>query len=306
MKKNEPQSSGILRATNKALDIDVLRAFVAIVEYGSFTAAAHALHRTQSALSMQMRRLESQLESQLVERRRSGVNPTPAGLALMGSAREMLALNDRVLEARNPAVIVGQVRIGAIEHYATSILPALIAEFCRQYPDVFVETRTGIPGQSRSELAANYDLVVAVSEPERATGTIVGKAKVVWATSRAHKLHTRRPVPLALYPEGALFGRWALDALNKASMPWRIAYRSNNIAALQAAVEAGLGVGVFDEASLPASLRSLSVADGFPPLPRADIWISDPEQNASRATRALHGFLTDSLKRLATTRGRRL
>lgn len=281
---------------NKSLDIDVLRGYLAIVRLGSFSAAAQSLHRTQSTLSMQVQRLEALLDARLLERRRSGVVPTPAGLGLLGPAAEILALNDRVFESRAPATLSGEVRIGAIEHYATSVLPTLIAAFCRRHPTVFVETRTGIPGQTPRQLASNYDLVVGASTAGSGDGSVVAKARVVWATSPRHAPERQRPVPLALYPEGALFGTWALDALNRVGMPWRVVYRSNNIAALLASVDAGLGVGVFDEASLPARLRRLRVSDGFPALPKADIWISNARPDASRATLALREDLVRTLQ----------
>lgn len=280
----------------RVLDLDVLRAFIAVVQCGSFTGAAQMLFRTQSALSMQIRRLETQVGCTLVDRRKGGVMPTAEGVSLIEVAKSMLALNDRVFESRDPGVVSGPVRIGAIEHYATSVLPVLIAKFCRRHPAVLVEIQTGIPTQTKAQMAANYDLVVGVSEAGTGDGTVVAKARVVWATSSRHAVHRQAHVPLALYLEGALFGQWATQALDRNGRPWRIAYRSNNVAALKASVASGLAVGVFDEESIAGQLRVLTAREGFPVLPEADIWVSLPDPRASRATTLLHDFLVDALK----------
>lgn len=287
---------GAPRVGDRVLDLDVLRAFVAVLQYGSFTEAARLLFRTQSAVSMQIRRLEDQVGCTLVNRRRGGLRPTAEGTALLSVAKDMLALNDRFFESRDPGAVSGRVRIGAIEHYATSVLPAFIAQFCRDYPDVFVEIQTGIPGQTRAQLAVNYDLVVGVSELGSGDGTVVAKARVAWATSDTHTAHRQSPLPLALYQEGALFGRWATEALDRNQLSWRVAHRSNNIAALKASVQAGLAVGVFDEESISGQLRVLKTRDGFPPLPQAEIWISRPDTHASRAATLLHDFLVEAIK----------
>jgi DNA-binding transcriptional LysR family regulator len=281
---------------NRVLDLDLLRVFVLVVQSGSFSSAARALSRTQSAVSMQIRRLEEQLGCTLVYRRRTGAQPTPEGSSLLQVAGPMLAMNDRVFEQLNASVVSGHVRIGAIEHYATAVLPELVARFCKLYPDVLVEIHTGSHTLMQTQLRSHYDLVIGMSEPGSAIGTTLTTARVVWAVSPKHEAHKRTPLPLALGIDGTLFRRWAIQALDAAGVRWRMTYCSSSVGALEASVKAGLAVGIFNEHTISRRLRILGAKDGLPALPRAAIWIVHAEGSNSRATTLLHDFLVEAIR----------
>jgi hypothetical protein len=135
-------------------DIDLLRVFDTLVRIGSFTTAAKALSRTQSAVSMQLRRLEDQLGVQLVTRGTRQLAPTPEGLQLLPLVRQMLGLNDQLFHDVGAQEVSGNIRLGSIEHYATRVLPVLVAEFCRQYPRIHVELHHGVSSAMHTELGA--------------------------------------------------------------------------------------------------------------------------------------------------------
>lgn len=293
-------------ASTRLLDLDLLRTFVAVVQTGSITAAARALHRTQSATSMQMQRLEEQLGCSLLHRRkREGTSLTIDGEWLLPRARQLLALNDDVLSERKHAAAAGLVRIGAVEHYATNVLPALLVQFCRKHPQVQFDLQIGIPTSMRPRLGLEFDLVIGMGPQGVAAKsgipgtTVLTQSPVVWVCSPKNEIWRVRPVPLALQQEGSGVRAWATAALDSAGVPWRQACCCGSLVALEAAVQAGVGIGAFTAHTISDRLRILGPEEGFPPLPRAEVWIAMADGAASRATRLMHDFL------VAEIRGRR-
>jgi DNA-binding transcriptional LysR family regulator len=288
--------------SSRLLDLELLRAFVAVAHNGSITAAAKALHRTQSAISMQMQRLEEQLGCTLLHRLREGVSPTADGVWLLPRAQQLLALNDDVFAERKLARVAGLVRIGAAEHYATVVLPALLAQFCRKYPEVQFDLQIGIPSTMRPRLGVDYDLVIGMGPQGVAASsgvpgtTVLARSDAVWVCSPKHETWRERPLPLALQQEGSGVRAWAITALDGAGIAWRQACCCGSLAALETSVRAGLGVGVFIAQSISDRLRILGPAEGFPPLPRAEVWIAKADGAAPRATSLLHDFLVTEIR----------
>lgn len=282
---------------NRVLDLDLLRVFVQVAQTGSFSLAAKSLSRTQSAVSMQIRRLEEQIGCALIYRKKGGAQPTPEGISLLEVANEMLALNDRIFEQLNSAVVSGLVRIGAIEPYARAVLPELIANFCALYPEVLVEIHTGIPKEMLGQIRTRFDLVIGMSEAGSGTGTTLATSRVTWAVAPGHSPHRQSPVPLAMGVEGTLFRRWGTHALESAGMRWRMAYCSSSVAALEGAVSAGLAVGIFSEHTLDKRLVPLGTKDGLPALPSSEVWIMRSEKSTSKAVTLLHDFIVNAIHR---------
>lgn len=286
----------------RLLDLDLLRTFVAIAHTGSMTAASKALHRTQSATSMQMQRLEEQLGCTLLHRQRQGASLTDDGKWLLPKAQRLLSLNDEVFSERKLARVAGLVRIGAVEHYATVVLPALLAQFCAKYPDVQFDLQIGIPAAMRPQLGLEYDLVIGMGPEGVATNggapgtTVVARSDAVWVCSPKHDVWHQRPVPLALQPQGSGARAWAITALDGAGIPWRQACCLGSMVALETSVRAGLGVGVFMRQSISDRLRILGTAEGFPPLPRAEVWIAKADGGTTHATTLLHDFLVQEIR----------
>ena len=287
--------------TLRLLDLDLLRTFIAVVHTGSFTAAAKALHRTQSATSMQMQRLEEQLGCTLLYRQREGASLTTDGEWLLPRAQQLLALNEDVFAERKLARVAGLVRIGAVEHYATVVLPSLLAQFSRKYPDVQFDLQIGIPSTMRPRLGLDYDLIIGIGPQGVAAKsgvpgtTVVARSDAVWVCSPKHESWRERPLPLALQQEGSGVRAWAIAALDGAGIPWREACRCGSLAAVETSVRAGLGVGVFTAQTISNRLRILGPKEGFPLLPRAEVWIAKVDGGATHATRLLHDFLVTEI-----------
>jgi len=252
---------------SRLLDLDLLHAFIAVVNCASFTEAAKQLSHSQSAVSMKIRRLEDQLGQVLLTRRRGSIEPTEDGRLFLATAQQMLDLNDRVFNAAPTESVTGRINVGATEHYARAYLPRVVAEFGRRYPDVQVEVHTDVSTVMRAKLGTFYDLVISIGAAGTSQGVILDRSPAVWATSKRHEAHLRTPLPLALQVEGTLLREWATSALDSVGTAWRIAYSSSSMAALESSVLAGVAVGVFKRSSVSTRMRVLGVRDGFPRLP---------------------------------------
>jgi len=249
------------------LDPDLLRTFVAIADAGSFTDAARHVGRTQSAVSMQMKRLEETLGRPLFARNGRGVRLSTEGEKLLIHARRLLRLHQETLDLFTDPALSGEVRLGVMEMHAATVLPNILVRFAETHPRVHVEVVCdGRAGLLERLDRGDLDLALSAGDPGR-PATVVRREPLVWAASAAHDVHTRSPVPLAAFHPGCDFRASALAALAQGDRPCRVAYTSMSLAGILAAVRAGLAVTALPRFCLTPGLRLLSEADGFPPLP---------------------------------------
>ncbi|HYZ34438.1 MAG TPA: LysR substrate-binding domain-containing protein [Crenalkalicoccus sp.] len=256
------------------LDPDLLRSFVLIVEGGSFTRAAQAVGRTQSAVSMQIRRLEETLGQPLLRRGPRGVEPTPHGRWLHERARQLLALNDEILASFRTPEVAGAVRLGSPDDYALGWLPGILARFSETHPAVEVEVVCA-PSHELAERLVDDELDLTLlsggNEPPGHVGRTLWRGPLAWIGSALHATAARTPLPLALARPGCLWHRAATAALDAAGIPWRMAYTSTSQAGTLAPTLAGLAVTVGLPGPLPPGLRMLGPAEGLPALPEFTI-----------------------------------
>jgi DNA-binding transcriptional LysR family regulator len=276
----------------RVIEHELLRVFVTVVDYGGFTAAGQVLHRTQAAVSLQIKRLEETIQAPLLQHPRRTVQLTRQGEIMLEYARRMLSLNDEALSAVRDDELAGRVRIGAINHYASRVLPPVLAEFCELHPEVQIEVNTGVAAEMDRKLGSTYDLTINISPEGQGEGVLMGSQQPLWVTSARHFQHQREPLPLALLPNGSLFRRFALEALARQGRAWHAAHESTNLAAIEAAVEAGLAVAIFQREYVNFErLRELTEEEGFQRLPRADVLLHSADRYLSRATLELREFL---------------
>ena len=254
-----------------SLDPDLLMAFVAVAEQRSFTRAAVLLNRTQSAVSMQIKRLEDRLGVELFNRTKANVDLSPAGEGLLGYARRILSLNDEAVGRLAERKVEGVVRLGVMDDYGTAVVPPLLASFLAGYPRIHVEMETGLTSLMPARLGEAYDLVIAMHPEGRGEGEFLRREQAIWATSTSQAVEQQEPLPVALYPQGCLFRKWAIEALDAAKRPWRLAFVSHSLAAVESVVAQGLAVTVVKTGTFPPRLRPLREHDGMPRLPAADI-----------------------------------
>ena len=253
------------------LPTELLRTFVAIADTGNFSQAAEMVHRTQSAVSMQIKRLEELVDKQLLIRDSRHSSLTSDGLTLLGYARRILKLNDETVSLLTQPELSGWVRIGLPDDYATRFLPEILAGFSRSHPRVQVEVLCEPSTQLRQRMKRQeLDLAMTTSPtPDEKNTLLLNKESVVWATSEQHLPHEETPLPLALFPSDCIYRNWAIEALEEAGIEYRVAYSSPSNMGLQSAVIAGLAVTATSESIIPAGMRQLRPEEGMPLLPSA-------------------------------------
>ena len=264
------------------LDPDLLKAFVAVADHRSFTRAAATLNRTQSAVSMQIKRLEDRLGVELFSRTTVNVDLSSAGEGLLGYAWRILKLNEEAVGRLRDHKIEGVVRLGVMDDYGSIVVPPLLTRFVSGYPLIHVEMETGLTATMTDRLGSTFDLVIAMHPEGRGGGEFMRREQAVWAAGASHPVEALDPLPVALYPQGCLFRKWAMEALDKARRPWRLAFVSHSLAAVEAIAAQGLAVTVVKSGTFPSTLRALSARDGMPKLPAADIRLHRAS-NLSRA-----------------------
>ncbi len=281
---------------NPTLDLECLRALVAVVEEGGFTAAALRLNRTQSAVSMQIRRLEDQLGQRLLARDRKPVAATPVGTDLLGYARRMLALNDDAMSSLTGSGIAGKLRLGTPDDYALTLLPPLIARFAASHPRVEIEIVCGMSNDLEQQVqAGRLDLAMLTRRPGSPPGDLLRREQLVWVAAMDHRPEWLDPIPLALFPEDCIFRPLTTGALDDAGRAWRVAYTASSIAGVLSAVSSGLAITPLAAATVPPGYRRLGPADGLPTLPVIEIALRRAP-GASAAARLLADQLLGSLR----------
>ncbi len=248
-------------ATSRTIDPELLRAFVTVVDHGSFSAAAQRLYRGQSAVSLQIKRLEEQLGTRLLDRSSRRVALTAEGEMVLGSARQLIALNEQLLGRVQEPELAGLVRVGAPEDFATSRLPRLLADFSRSHPQVALEVvcELTLDLQRRFE-AGELDIALLKREPSvTLDGTRVWREQLVWVGGDALP-RDEEVLPLVCSPIPCVYRARAIGALDEAGRAWRVSYSCGSLAGNHAAVRAGLGVTVLPKDMVPGDLMLLDNA----------------------------------------------
>ncbi|WP_150524702.1 LysR substrate-binding domain-containing protein [Roseibium sediminis] len=257
----------------QVLDIDQLRTFLAIAELGSFTKAGETVHKTQSAVSMQMRRLEERVGKPIFAKDGRQSRLTEDGLRLVEYARRMILLNDETLSAFNAAQDVGVVKFGAPDDYADRLIPQVLAAFNHLNPsiEVIVECNASYLLRERVREGSIDVAIITSGDASDVPGEIIRREQLYWVTSSRHCAHTAEVVRLALGPANCCWRRMSMDALDRVGRRYTVSYTSPSAAALVGAVQAGLAVSVFPESAIREGMRILDDRDGFPALPYCDI-----------------------------------
>ena len=246
------------------LDSDLLRTFVAVAETGNFTRAADQVRRTQSAVSMQIKRLEESVGAALFERGPRGVLLTRKGSELIANARRIVALLDETAASLHTAPLDGPVRIGIPEEYSYAILSRALNAFSRQHPKVEITVRYAHSASQKAAIdSGELDLAVVFEWQDNSDGEVLMRDPTVWATSTQHSAHEETPLPVALYSRAGWCKDFAIKSLEQRGLAYRIACTSDTTGGLKLAVASGLAVAPVSRSNIPADCRELTAADGF-------------------------------------------
>lgn len=282
------------------LDPDLLRTFLAICDAGSFTAAGAVVGRTQSAVSMQMRRLEQELRCSLFRRSAHEVALTPQGEVLRRHARLILNAQQEALAALNRPDVPYEISLAIPDDYALGMLPVVLKDFAAIHPNASVNI-TCEPSRDiiRNMAEGAYDLALVTEGQGGMTGPVVHQEPCHWVTGASSDAHLRDPLPLAFGTEEDTYRQWAIDRLLKQGRSFRIAYTSISMAAIRGAVASGLAVSVMARSSMTPAMRALTRADGLPDLPILRICLVTSPRNRTQMVRALEAFLVERMRKRA-------
>ncbi|AJG24363.1 Transcriptional regulator, LysR family [Cupriavidus basilensis] len=266
-----------------------MKAFIRIAELGSFTRAAEAMQTTQAAISLKLKRLEDRLDSRLIERTPRYVELSARGATFLEHARELLAAHDRALAAFSSSR--QRITVGISDHVAGPELPALIARMNAQDPELLVEIRIGSSGDllqsfDRREL----DTVIVRLNVGRSDGELIAEEKLGWFAAPGWQHRADEPLPLATLAEPCGVRALAGSLLDAAQVPWREVFVGGGVAAVAAAVMAGLGVAALAPRMLPFGAIDIGSKLGLPELPRLPVLLH---------TRSKDGRTHDALAALA-------
>jgi len=273
---------------------DLLRTFVSAADAGSFTKAGTLVHRTQSAISMQMKRLEEELGRPLFQRQGRGVALTPDGETLYRYARRILSLHDEALSALTGPRLGGVVRVGAPEDYAAQFLPQALRRFAAVHPDVEVQVYCDATPSLRPRFAKG-ELDVMLTTEEYGEGPNRRRLGLTWIVAEHGGPLDERPLPLALFHSGCPYRRNALLSLEDAGISYRIAYSSPSMAGVLAAVQAGLAVAPATEAFKAPGCRRAAERDGIPPIAPVAVGLHLSPGQGNEAAATFHAFLAGEL-----------
>ncbi|WP_085905504.1 LysR substrate-binding domain-containing protein [Kiloniella majae] len=257
---------------NPNLESDLLRTFVAIAETKNFTRASEVVGRTQSAVSIQMKKLEEIVDGKLFDRGPRGVTLTSSGEQLVKDAKRILSLLDQAAASLQSDPLDGTVRIGIPEEYGGTFLPCVLSRFAKTHPQAEVTVRCAQSAALNTGLEkGELDLVVLHEEATKIGGEILLNNPVVWITSDTYRQHECLPMPVAVYDSGCWWRDWALACLEQQKKDYKITYISSSTFGLQAAVSSGIAVGILAQSQIPADCRELTPEEGFPRLQGTNI-----------------------------------
>lgn len=281
---------------NAPLDLDQLQTFVAISDTGSFTKAADTIFRTQSAVSMQMRRLEERIGKPLFEKDGRTNRLTEEGERLLTYARRLLRLSRETMAAFDESQLEGQVRIGTPDDYADRFLPEIMGRFARSNPRIEMSVICE-PTINLAELVrrGQLDLALVTQCDDVNVTEIVRREPLLWVTSASHSIHEEPVVPLAVGRPTCQWRRAATEALQRSGREHRVLFTSWSATVIIASVLSGLAVSVLPECALRPGMRVLGEADGFAPLPDCRIGILRGHTGQRELIDAVARHITESL-----------
>lgn len=277
------------------VDTLLLKSFVAVAETGSFSRAADIVGRSQSAVSLQIKKLEQALRCSLFDRSNRDVALTDQGEIFLGYARRMLELQWESFTRLNEPEMHGEITLGVPEDFATHYLPEILASFAKHHPQVQLHVTCDLTlNLLREYQKGALDIVLLKRDPERVKGGIkVWREPLVWAAAEYYQL--KKPMPLVLSPQPCIYRARALAALDRVRQPWQIAYTSPSLAGTIAAVRAGLGVTVLPANMIPAGLAPLKSGIKLPHLADSEIALMKKD-GISQVGKVLAEHITTSLE----------
>lgn len=285
------------------LEIDLLRSFMAVATHLNFTKAAQSVGRTQSAVSLKIKRLEQIVGRPLFDRDRQSVSITPTGETLKVFAERILIANDTVLSQIQQPDIEGRVRVGAPDDYATLVLPKILAIIAAEHPRLQIEVVCENTPDLLSMLESrDLDIAIGVHTPNTVSGQVICYEPLHWVAAPGYTNDPDADLSLVLWPHDCASRVIAMDALKQTDRKWRVAYSTRSMGLIESALLNSPSLGVMEASCIPASLQIVDGKIGLPPLPDVAISIHSSETaepNTALVSKIILGNFGTSLRATA-------
>jgi DNA-binding transcriptional LysR family regulator len=282
---------------NIPLDSDLLRTFLAVAATGNVTRAAEKVGRTQSAVSIQIKRLEETLGENLFERGSRGVTLTAQGQVLLVSANRIIGLLDETAATIRAKPLGGPVRIGIPEEYGYTVLPRALAAFANQHPQVEVTVKCGYSAAQLAAIEADeLDLAVIFDWEQPTSGEVLFVDPTVWVTSEVHCVHENTPIPIAIYERSSWCKKFAIGSLENSRIDYRVAYSCDTSGGLKIAAVSGLAIAPLARSNIPPGCRALTEADGFPLIDSSNVVLRRNPRMKSAAIDGMAKVIRDAFQ----------
>jgi len=249
------------------IDVALLRAFIAVVETGRMTTAAKVIHRTQGAVSQQIKRLESLFDAQLFERKVGAARLTREGEKLLIRAHRLIALNDEVVDQMRTVDFTGEVRLGVAHDIVRALIPPILRRFRQEHSNVLITLVSDTTQALRTALRERQIDLAVVTEAERGDrDQFLLTDRLIWVGAKGGDAYRRRPLSVALGHESCGFRAAAIKALTKARIPWRAICQFGSLESVFATLEADMAIALFLSRTVPDRLAALRGRE-LPELP---------------------------------------
>jgi len=264
------EAESVMSGRIPLIDLDLLKTLVAISQTGNFSAAAEIVHRTPSAISMQVKRIEDMLGRQIFVRSARSVALNEDGEILLAHARRVLAMNREVVAKFIAPEISGVVRLGAVDHITEQFLPAALCRFKNSHPGIKVEvTVENSEPLSRKYRAGQFDIALVTCNPDRIAGEDIElfyREKLVWAGLKTGVAVEETPLPVSVWEEGCAWRENALAGLQQQGRDYHITFKSDHIAGQKAGLLADLAIAPLPASACGGQIVELGPEHGLPPL----------------------------------------
>ncbi|MCD5987211.1 LysR family transcriptional regulator [Pseudomonas sp. CDFA 553] len=275
----------------KRFDFSQLVTFASIVEAGSISKAALSLHRTQAAISIQLKKLEETVGKSLINRAYNKISLTREGEILLPYARRILALADEAYHAISEDEIEGVVRFGVPDGYARTFMQDVIRRFIQRFPRVRLQIKNEFsPRLFQSLHDGDLDLILVTRSPREPGGTVVRREQLVWVAARDFEVNLDSPLPLALYQQGCDYRRRAIDMLNKSEIPWYIAFECSGVTGFDIAISNGLALSPMSASLVKEDEWQILTSPRLPVLGTIDIEL---HRSPCESTEAVNCFAAE-------------